>query len=168
MKYKIIIIIISILILSLIFYNLYKKNNVENFESVLSKMKSKNSNSKNSKAKYSKEKYSKEKYSSDTNDDTDDTNDDANDENISKNITKNLKKSLNSLKSKKTGTTFEDLLNETEQMNPEKYSLANIHKSLSDYSKSFKKEKFNNNSKNTAESFEKFAFYKEKFFEIFS
>jgi cytoskeletal protein RodZ len=163
MKYKIIIITVSILILSLIFYNLYKKNNVENFESVLSKMKSKNSNSKNSKTK-----YSKEKYSSDTNDDTDDTNDDANDENISKNITKNLKKSLNSLKSKKTGTTFEDLLNETEQMNPEKYTLANIHKSLSDYSKSFKKEKFNNNSKNTAESFEKFAFYKEKFFEIFN
>ena len=168
MKYRIIIITVSILILSLIFYNLYKKNNVENFESVLSKMKNKNSNSKNSKAK-----YSKEKYSSDTDDDTnDDVNDNANnntnDENISKNITKNLQKSLNSLKSKKTGTTFEDLLNETEQMNPEKYTLANIHKSLSDYSKSFKKEKFNNNSKNTAESFEKFAFYKEKFFEIFS
>ena len=156
MKHKLIIIAVSILILSLIFYNLYKKNNVENFEGVLSKMKSKNSNSKNS----------KEKHSSDTNDD--DANDDTNDENITKNITKNLKKSLKSLKSKTTGTTFEDLLNETEQMNPEKYSLSNIHKSLSDYSKSFKKEKFNNNSKNTAESFEKFAFYKEKFFEIFS
>ena len=35
------------------------------------------------------------------------------------------------------------------------------------YNNSFKKEKYKNNSKSTAYSFEKFAFYKEKFFEIF-
>jgi len=38
---------------------------------------------------------------------------------------------------------------------------------LNNYYNSFNKEKFNNNSKNTAESFEKFSLYKEKFFEIF-
>ena len=42
-----------------------------------------------------------------------------------------------------------------------------MYNKLADYKESFNKEKFKNNSKNTAESFEKFAFYKEQFFNIF-
>jgi hypothetical protein len=42
-----------------------------------------------------------------------------------------------------------------------------MKKELSIYNKSFTKEKFKNNSNNTSESFEKFALYKEKFFELF-
>ena len=38
---------------------------------------------------------------------------------------------------------------------------------LNKYYQSFNKEKFKNNSKDTRESFEKFALYKEKFFELF-
>ena len=166
MKHKILIILVSIIILSLIFYNLYKKNNVENFVSSLTKMKSKKNMNSN------KNKTNNNNNNNNNNADADaDASADADaddDDNTTKKLKQNLKKSLNSLKSKKTGTTFEDLLNATEKMDPDKYSLANMQKSLSDYSKSFKKEKFNNNSKNTAESFEKFAFYKEKFFEIFS
>ena len=44
---------------------------------------------------------------------------------------------------------------------------ANNPNSFLDYKKSFSKEKFKNNSKNTSESIEKFAFYKQKFYEIF-
>ena len=66
-----------------------------------------------------------------------------------------------------SGTTFDDLLKQTEKMDPDKYTLANMRKTILDYNNSFKKEKFKNNSKNTSESLEKFSLYKEKFFEIF-
>ena len=42
-----------------------------------------------------------------------------------------------------------------------------MKKDLYSYKQSFNKEKFKNNSKNTRESLEKFALYKEKFFELF-
>jgi hypothetical protein len=70
------------------------------------------------------------------------------------------------IKSNKS-TTFDDIISITETIDPNKYSIDNMYKNLSDYKSSFNKEKFKNNSKSTAESFEKFAFYKEQFFNIF-
>ena len=87
---------------------------------------------------------------------------------LSKNKTassKTLSKKL--IKPKKQKSSFDDLLKATEDMHPEKYTPTNIQKEVTDYIRSFKTEKFKNNSKNTAESFEKFALYKAKFFEIF-
>ena len=88
-----------------------------------------------------------------------------------KNITKKNKKNQNkakfsNIKSNKT-TTFDDIIKMTENIDPDKYSIENMYKKLEDYKASFNKEKFKNNSKSTAESFEKFAFYKEQFFNIF-
>ena len=88
-----------------------------------------------------------------------------------KNITKkkntNQKKAkFSNIKSNKT-TTFDDIISITETIDPKKYSIDNMYKNLSDYKASFNKEKFKNDSKSTAESFEKFAFYKEQFFNIF-
>ena len=88
-----------------------------------------------------------------------------------KNITKtkkiNQKKDkFSNIKSNKT-TTFDDIIKMTENIDPDKYSIENMYNNLIDYKSSFNKEKFKNNSKNTAESFEKFAFYKEQFFNIF-
>lgn len=88
-----------------------------------------------------------------------------------KNITKkkntNQKKAkFSNIKSNKT-TTFDDIIKMTENIDPDKYSIENMYNNLTDYKSSFNKEKFKNNSKNTAESFEKFAFYKEQFFNIF-
>lgn len=88
-----------------------------------------------------------------------------------KNITKtkkiNQKKDkFSNIKSNKT-TTFDDIIKMTENIDPDKYSIENMYNNLTDYKSSFNKEKFKNNSKNTAESFEKFAFYKEQFFNIF-
>jgi hypothetical protein len=158
MKIKHIIFCIFSVILILIVYNLYANNNdnfytepldIENFESVLKGL-NKNNNKK------------KKKTNSNNNDnDYDNSND-----NLSYNSLE-LKKSLKKLKSKKTGTTFDDLFKATENMNPDKLSLTNIKEELFNYNNSFKKEKFKNISQNTAESFEKFGLYKEKFFEIF-
>ena len=126
--------------------------NIENFESILSGLKNKKK----------KENFSK-------NSDNSDNLDKLNNQTKSKNKTDSyIKNSLRKLKSKTSGTTFDDLLNETEFMDPERLSLESMQKDLANYSNSFKKEKFKNNSKSTAESFEKFGFYKEKFFEIFN
>jgi hypothetical protein len=76
-------------------------------------------------------------------------------------------KTIKSLKSEKTGITFEELLKASEEIDPKKISISNMKKEISDYNDSFKKEKFKNNSQSTAEAFEKFGLYKEKFFEIF-
>ena len=73
---------------------------------------------------------------------------------------------FSNIKSNKT-TTFDDIISITETIDPKKYSIDNMYKNLSDYKASFNKEKFKNDSKSTAESFEKFAFYKEQFFNIF-
>jgi len=141
-------------------YNNDSYNNIENF-SVLNKLKKNNkNNNKNNNKKHTIDKF----------DDTKNSNNDSNDEsdNSIKELMKNsMKNSLKSLKSKKTGSTFDDLINASEKINPDKYTLENIRKTVADYSNSFKKEKFKNDSKSTAEAFEKFSLYKEKFFEIF-
>lgn len=83
-----------------------------------------------------------------------------------KNISKKKKKNkFSDIKSKKT-TTFDDLITKTENMSNNN-SIANFSKKLREYKDSFNSAKFKNDSKSTAESFEKFALYKEKFFEIF-
>lgn len=87
--------------------------------------------------------------------------------NINKKKKTNQKKDkFSNIKSNKT-TTFDDIISITENIDPNKYSIDNMYKNLSDYKESFNKEKFKNNSKSTAESFEKFAFYKEQFLNIF-
>ena len=149
MKSNKIIIIILCIILGLIIYKLYKndktyKNNIEHF-GILNNLNNKKKNKKNNNKKNN-------------------NNNNNNDNDID---TLSLKQKISKLKSKKTGATFEDLLKATEDMNPEKLSLSNMKEEFYKYNNSFKKEKFKNNSKSTAESFEKFAFYKEKFFEIF-
>ena len=148
--YCILICIIIIIIIYKLYMKDYNSDNYieENFESSLKKLKikSKSNNNKNNK-----------------NNNNNNTSTKSNFEDL-KNI---YPKSILALKSTKTNTTFEDLLKATEKMNPDKYSIANMSKSLSEYKNSFNKEKFSNNSKNTAESFEKFALYKQKFMEIF-
>ena len=145
--HKIIVIILSIILL-LILYNLYKNDNknideninyLEHF-GVLDKIKKKNKNN---------NKYKKENY------------EDTNSSNISK-----YHKSIRSLKTDK-GMSFEDVLKAGEAIDPEKLTIESMKKELSIYNKSFSKEKFKNNSKNTTEAFEKFGLYKEKFFELF-
>lgn len=170
MKTNTIIIIILCVILVLIIYNLYQKDNQKDIQNInyvddddnddiehfgiLNNLKKKNKNNKNN----NKNNKNKNKNNND---------DDANDNDNIKSNSLDFKKNFNSLKSKKSGVTFDDLLTATEGMDPETISLATMQKELSNYRKSFSKEKFSNNSKSTAESFEKFALYKDKFFEIF-
>ena len=145
-----IIVIFLCIILFLIAYNLYKNDNdnskdydnnnyFEHF-GILDKIKKKKRNKENFKD-------TKEKYDN----------------------TNSLKyhKSIRNLKSKKTGTTFEDILKSSEEIKPQKLTIESMKNELNKYYQSFNKEKFKNNSKDTRESFEKFALYKEKFFELF-
>jgi len=69
--------------------------------------------------------------------------------------------------SKKKNITFDELMKNSEEFSKKKDKLQNFSESIFNYKNSFKSDKFKNNSKNTAESFEKFALYKEKFFDIF-
>jgi len=62
---------------------------------------------------------------------------------------------------------FNKLMKNTENTYKERNESDSFMDSIHKYKKSFKKEKFKNNSKSTAESFEKFSLYKDKFFEIF-
>ena len=84
-----------------------------------------------------------------------------------KNISKKKKKEKFSNTDSKKKTTFDDLIKTTEKMSLENNSMEDIYKKLQEYKDSFNKDKFKNNSKNTAESLEKFQLYKDKFFEIF-
>jgi hypothetical protein len=124
---------IIIIIFGIKLYKTAKENNtnttnqIENFESVLNKLKS------------------KEKF----------------------NDTSSFKKKGNNAKLKKNKVTFEDLLKETEDMDPEKYSVSNIKNNFFKYINSFNKDKFKNISGTTTESLEKFSYFKDKFFEIF-
>jgi len=158
-NYKLILIFALCILLLVILYKLYVKTKntyqIENFESVLNKLNKKKKNNNNSK----------------NSNNSDNTNtkvrDNFGNDKIS-NTSKLIRKSISSLKSSKTNTTFDDLLKATENMDPDKYSVSNMQKDVADYIESFKKEKFSNNSKSTAESFEKFELYKSKFFEIFN
>lgn len=149
MKIKQIIFCCFCIILVCIVYNYYKTDDdnlaIENFESILKGL---NSNKNNNDIK-------KKKKNNNNNSDDDSY------------TSLSIKKSLKSLKSKKTGTTFDDLFKATENMDPDKLTIESMQKELSKYYDTFKKEKFKNNSKSTAESFEKFKFYKEQFFNIF-
>lgn len=79
----------------------------------------------------------------------------------------NFEKQGDKTKLKKSKTTFEDLIKEAEDIDPEKYSIYNIKKDFFKYINSFNKDKFKNVTGTTTESLEKFSFFKDKFFEIF-
>ena len=85
----------------------------------------------------------------------------------SKKKSKNNFKNIPKTKNDKDDITFDDLVKSSENFSKEKDKLSNITDSISEYKNSFKHSKFKNNSKNSAEAFEKFGLYKEKFLEIF-
>jgi len=132
-KFIIGILVIIIIIFAIKLYKTARENNVENtnqienFESVLNKLKSK--------------------------------------ENF--NDTSIFKKQGNKTKLKKSKITFEDLIKDAEDIDPEKYTVSNIKNSFFKYVNSFNKEKFKNVSGTTTESLDKFSYFKNKFFEIF-
>jgi hypothetical protein len=134
-KFIIGILVIIIIIFAIKLYKTTRENNVkntnqiENFESVLNKLKSK----------------SKENF----------------------NDTSIFKKQGNKTKLKKSKVTFEDLIKDAEDIDPEKYTVSNIKNSFFKYVNSFNKEKFKNVSGTTTESLDKFSYFKNKFFEIF-
>jgi len=172
MNKKQILFFIFFIILVIIVYNLYKKcNNINNFIINDERVEIENFEDKK---KYLKKNKNKNKNNNNNNNDnnTDNNNNNNNDTDNTDNTDNgktilDFKKSIRKMKSKKTGTTFDDLFKATEKMDADKLSVENMNNNLSDYYNSFKKERFKNNSKNTAESFEKFAFYKEQFFNIF-
>ena len=82
--------------------------------------------------------------------------------NTGKNNTKNLRK-----KSRTGGVSFDDLVTEAEDMDPERYTVDNIKNNFFTYLESFQKAKFKNVTGTTDEALEKFEFFKDKFFEIF-
>lgn len=74
-------------------------------------------------------------------------------------------------KIKKTGNgsnvSFDDLITESEAMDPSKYTVDKIKNNFFTYLESFQKAKFKNVSGTTDEALEKFGFFKDKFFDIF-
>ena len=78
----------------------------------------------------------------------------------------NVSKKHNGVKIKRK-ITFDDLIKETEDIDPSKYTITNLKKSFFGYVNSFNKEKFKNTTGTTTEALEKFDYFKEKFFEIF-
>jgi hypothetical protein len=140
---KLCILILFSIIIIIMTYKLYCKdlnnyevnnNNVEHFESILSKLKTnKHTNTNNNKNKNNKN---------------------------------NNKNNKNNMKNKKN-ITFDELITKSEKFAKEKDNLESITDALAKYKKIFKSDKFKNNSQSTAESFEKFGFYKEKLFELF-
>jgi hypothetical protein len=142
-KFIIGILAIIIIIFAIKLYKTYRENNkkynkeynkeyntdyIENFESVLNKLKSK----------------SKENF----------------------NNTSNFKKQGNKAKLKKK-VTFEDLLKDTEDIDPGKYTVSEIKNNFFKYVNSFNTSKFTNVTGTTTESLDKFSYFKDKFFEIF-
>lgn len=75
-----------------------------------------------------------------------------------KKITKNKKGSK---------VSFDDLITETEDMDPSRYTVDNIKNNFFTYLESFQKAKFKNVSGTTDEALEQIGFFKNKFFEIF-
>jgi len=78
----------------------------------------------------------------------------------------NNKNNKNKTKKNKS-ISFDELISNSEKFAKEKDNLESITDALEKYKKIFKSNKFKNNSQSTAESFEKFGFYKEKLFELF-
>jgi hypothetical protein len=138
---KYIIILICLVSLAVIVYKFNQdEDTIENFESNLSKLKNKNNS-------YKKKNKTKSSFFNITGGNSNDNSDNH--------------------KTSKSGATFNDLMNMTEKMKPQRYTYDNIKEEIQKYSKSFNKEKFKNNSKDTTEALEKFSLYKKKFFEIF-
>jgi hypothetical protein len=141
---KLFILVLFSIIIIIITYKLYSNdthnhnhnhnNTIENFESILSKLKTNKKNSNNTKNKSN---------------------------NKSNNKTKN-----NNNKNKKE-ITFDEIITNSEKFSKEKDNLESITDALAKYKKIFKSNKFKNNSQSTAESFEKFGFYKDKLFDLF-
>ncbi len=113
-------------------YGLSNNNNIENFESILYKLKT--NNKKNNK---------------------------------NNNNNKNNKNNKNKNNKNNKSITFDELITKSEKFSKEKDNLESITDALTKYKKIFKSNKFKNNSQTTAESFEKFGFYKEKLFDLF-
>ena len=91
-------------------------------------------------------------------------NNSKNNSKISKNNFQNIPK--NSSNSNKN-VSFDYLMKKSEALAKKHNSQSSFLDSINKYRKSFNHAKFKNNSKNTAEAFEKFSLYKDKFFEIF-
>lgn len=83
---------------------------------------------------------------------------------LKKNKFKNVK---NKFKNINNETTLDDLMRQSEAFSKKKEKVDSFTDSLEKYKNSFNNKKFKNNSKNTAESFEKFDLYKKKLFELF-
>lgn len=143
---KIFIILLFIIILIIISYKLYKKNindtYIENF-SLIKKLKK---SSKNNITNILKK---------------------NNSNNLNNSNKSKLKNNFKNISNKNKETTFNELMNKSEAFTKEKDKLLSFTDTIEKYKKSFNHKKFKNNSKNTAESFEKFALYKEKFFDLF-
>jgi hypothetical protein len=136
---EIFIIFLFIIIFFVLLYNLHNKTKNDNYIENFSNLKKlKKNNSKNN-SKISK-----------------------NNSKISKNNFQNIPKS-NSNKS----ISFDYLMKKSEALAKKHNSQSSFLDSINKYRKSFNHAKFKNNSKNTAEAFEKFSLYKDKFFEIF-
>ena len=76
-------------------------------------------------------------------------------------------KTSNNKSNFKKKVRFDDIINDAESIDVGKYTIDNIKKSFFTYINSFGKDKFKNVSGTTTESFEKFGYFKDKFFEIF-
>ena len=79
----------------------------------------------------------------------------------------NFENILESTKNNEKDITFDELIKHSEDFKKRKDSTPNFADSIIKYKNSFNNKKFKNNSQDTAESFEKFYLYKDKFFEIF-
>jgi hypothetical protein len=70
----------------------------------------------------------------------------------------------NSKTKKKSKLTFDDIVKEAEEIEPEKYSVDSLKKDFHNYINSFQKAKFENITGTTNEALDKFTFFKDKFF----
>ena len=135
--------LISIVIIyKLVTYNLSTETE-EGFDSIIKKFKKNNSSSKSSFKDIKK-------------------NNNKNNKNNNKN-----NKARNSSGKSKGKLTFDDIVKEAEDRDPERYTVDSLKNGFFDYIESFQKEKFKNVTGTTDEALEKFGFFKEKFFEIF-
>jgi hypothetical protein len=86
-----------------------------------------------------------------------------------KNTKKKISKFTNIKKGKRNGKlSFDDIIKEAEEMEPERYTVSSLKKNFFDYLESFKKEDFKNVTGTTNEALDKFSIFKDKFFEIFN
>ena len=82
--------------------------------------------------------------------------------------TRDKSKNIGKKNGKGSKVSFDDLVTEAEEMDPNKYTVDSIKNNFFTYLESFQKAKFKNVSGTTDEALEKFGFFKDKFFEIFT